>query len=71
MASSMKVYCQIVQNGLTAARQKNDAEIQRLLASGVDRSECIRRVLFPWKTPAQYQALQAEYDRAFSQRKVA
>ena len=65
MAISMSLYCYIVQKGLDAQRDKDVAEMQRLFASGVDKQECIRRVLFPRKTPEQYRQINAEYERGF------
>ncbi len=66
------VYCQIIKEGLAAQRARDNAEMTRLSASGIDQMECIRRILFPWKTPEQYRQLCAEYDRTFGgKRKVA
>lgn len=62
----MTVYHQIVQEGLAAQRKADRAEMAKLLASGVDEEEAVRRVYLPWKSPAEYRAMLAEYDAAFA-----
>lgn len=66
MASSMSVYCQIIQEGLAAKRKEDHAELARLLADGIETDEAHRRVYHPWKTLAQYREMMAEYDRAYA-----
>jgi hypothetical protein len=66
MVSSMSVWCEIVRDGLSAQSKRDKAEVTRLLASGVGGEEAIRRVYFPWKTPAEYRALVSEYNATYA-----
>lgn len=66
MASSMKVYCQIIKEGLEAQRKKDHARMSELRAQGVSEREAMRQVLFPWKSVKEYDRLCEEYDRAFA-----
>jgi hypothetical protein len=66
MASSLKVYRQIIEEGLATKRQKNHRELARLLSEDVESDEAHRRVYWPWKSLPEYQAMMVEYEKAFA-----
>lgn len=66
MALSMATYARIIDEGLADESKRRKAEVDSLLSAGVDPDEATRRVYSPWKTLAEYRAMCADYDRAFS-----
>jgi hypothetical protein len=61
----MKVYCEIVRQGLAEQRRRDATDVATIIAAGVDENEAARRVYYPWKTAEQYQKMLADYEQGF------
>ena len=66
MTSSYNVLSQIIREGLKADRERRTKATKALMDEGLPWNHAYRQVNWPYKTQEEFDALTAEYEKAFN-----